>query len=342
MLDYTLARTPLMIKNILFIGGTGIISSACSPLVIERGDNLFLLNRGESIRPVPEGARVVHADVRQDPAVLSRAIREHRIDIVVDWIAFRSEDVQRDIDACVGQIEQYVFISSASAYQKPIQRLPITEETLLDNPFWEYSRNKIACEELLLKTYRDQEFPVTIVRPSHTYDQTLLPCHGGWTIVDRMRRGKPVIIHGDGTSLWVLTHHRDFAVGFVGLLGNSAAIGEIYQITSDELLTWNAIFGTLAASAGAELQAVHVPSERIAQFDPAWGASLLGDKAHSVIFDNSKIRRLVPEFNPQITFEQGSREIIAWYDSDPSRKVIDENTNLLQDRIIADMGAAKP
>ena len=330
-----------MAKNILFVGGTGIISSACSPLVVENGNNLFLLNRGESTRPVPSGAEVIRADIRRDPSALELAVRQHHIDVVVEWIAFVPEDIQRDIEACVGQVAQYVFISSASAYQKPIKDLPITEETPLENPFWEYSRNKIACEKLLLRAYREQGFPVTIVRPSHTYDQTLLPFHGGWTIVDRMRRGTPVIVHGDGTSLWVLTHHRDFAVGFVGLLGNTAAIGEAFQITSDELLTWNAIFAQVAEVAGAELKAVHIPSDAIAKYDERWGASLLGDKAHSVIFDNSKIRRLVPGFNPQIPFSKGSREIVAWYDANPQFRVVDEETNRMHDRIIADFQAIK-
>ena len=330
-----------MAKNILFVGGTGIISSACSPLVVENGNNLFLLNRGESTRPVPSGAEVIRADIRRDPSALALAVRQHHIDVVVEWIAFVPEDIQRDIEACVGQVAQYVFISSASAYQKPIKDLPITEETPLENPFWEYSRNKIACEKLLLRAYREQGFPVTIVRPSHTYDQTLLPFHGGWTIVDRMRRGTPVIVHGDGTSLWVLTHHRDFAVGFVGLLGNTAAIGEAFQITSDELLTWNAIFAQVAEVAGAELKAVHIPSDAIAKYDERWGASLLGDKAHSVIFDNSKIRRLVPGFNPQIPFSKGSREIVAWYDANPQFRVVDEETNRMHDRIIADFQAIK-
>ena len=330
-----------MAKNILFVGGTGIISSACSPLVVENGNNLFLLNRGESTRPVPSGAEVIRADIRRDPSALELAVRQHHIDVVVEWIAFVPEDIQRDIEACVGQVAQYVFISSASAYQKPIKDLPITEETPLENPFWEYSRNKIACEKLLLRAYREQGLPVTIVRPSHTYDQTLLPFHGGWTIVDRMRRGTPVIVHGDGTSLWVLTHHRDFAVGFVGLLGNTAAIGEAFQITSDELLTWNAIFAQVAEVAGAELKAVHIPSDAIAKYDERWGASLLGDKAHSVIFDNSKIRRLVPGFNPQIPFSKGSREIVAWYDANPQFRVVDEETNRMHDRIIADFQAIK-
>ena len=330
-----------MPKNILFVGGTGIISSACSPLVLVQGDNLFLLNRGESIRPVAEGAQVIHVDIHQEPGALSRTIREHHIDVVVDWIAFYPEEVQRDVDACLGEVEQYLFISSASAYQKPVQRLPITEETPLVNPFWEYSRNKAACENLLLKAHRRRKLPVTIVRPSHTYDKTLLPFHGGWTIVDRMRQGKPVIIHGDGTSLWALTHHRDFAVGFVGLLGNSAAIGEIFHITSNEVLTWNGIFEQVARAAGTEPKAVHIPSDMIAKYDERWGASLLGDKAHSVIFDNSKIKRLVSVFNPQIPFSEGSREVIAWYDANPQFKVVDGETNRLHDRILADFEAIK-
>lgn len=330
-----------MAHNILFLGGTGVISSAVSPLVIARGHNLFLLNRGTSIRGVPADAHLVRADIAAQPDALAKAILDHRIDIVVDWIAFGPQQVQRDIDACLGRVKQYVFISSASAYQKPIRKLPITEETPLDNPFWEYSRNKAKCEAVLLEAYRQQGFPVTIVRPSHTYDQTLFPFRDGYTVIDRMRRGRPVIIHGDGTSLWVLTHHKDFAVGFAGLLGNPAAIGETYHITSDELLTWNAIYAHMARAAGAELRAVHVASERIAQYDERWGASLLGDKAHSVIFDNTKIKRLVPHFNPRISFAEGSREIMAWVDATPQAQVVDPAANALHDKIIADLGPVK-
>lgn len=330
-----------MTQNILFLGGTGIISSAVSPLVIARGDNLFLLNRGTSIRGLPAGAHLLRADVAADPGALARAVVDHQVDVVVDWIAFVPQQVQRDIDACLSRVKQYVFISSASAYEKPIRKLPITEETPLDNPFWEYSRNKAKCEALLMDAYRERGFPVTIVRPSHTYDKTLFPFHDGYTVIDRMRRGQPVIIHGDGTSLWVLTHHKDFAVGFNGLLGNPAALGETYHITSDELLTWNAIYEHMARAAGAELRPVHVPSERIAQYDERWGASLLGDKAHSVIFNNSKIKRLVPEFDPQIRFAEGSREIMAWVDATPQARVVDPAANALYDKIIADLGAVR-
>lgn len=325
-----------MARNILFLGGTGIISSACSPLVLERGDNLFLLNRGTSQRAAPEGARWVQGDIRQEPSVLARAIAEHKIDIVVDWIAFHPSEVERDIAACEGKVAQYVFISSASAYQKPIAELPITEETPLDNPFWEYSRNKAICERLLFDAHANKGFPATIVRPSHTYDKTLFPFRNGYTHLDRMRKGRPVIIHGDGTSLWVLTHHKDFAVGFVGLLGHPQAIGEAVHITSDHLLTWNAIYEAVAKAGGAELKAVHIPSDRLATYDADWGSSLLGDKAHSVIFDNSKIKRLVPEFNARIPFEQGAQEIVAWVDSTPSAQVVDEQANALFDKIIAE------
>lgn len=328
-----------MSQNVLFIGGTGIISSAVSPLVIQRGDKLFLLNRGTSPRGQPQGAHLIQADIRKDPAALAKAIVEHDIDVVVDWIAFLPQDVRRDIDACLGKVKQYIFISSASAYQKPIPHLPITEEMPLDNSFWDYSRNKAICERLLLDAYEKQGFPATIVRPSHTYDKTLFPFHGGYTIIDRMRKGKPVIIHGDGTSLWVLTHHKDFAIGFAGLLGNHAAVGEVFHITSDELLTWNSIYELMAKAAGAELNAVHVPSELIDQYESDWGASLLADKAHSVIFDNSKIKRFVPAFDPRIPFAQGSQEIIAWVEANPAAQLVDEKINTLHDRIISDVGA---
>jgi nucleoside-diphosphate-sugar epimerase len=227
-----------------------------------------------------------------------------------------------------------VFISSASAYQKPPSFLPIVESTPLENPFWQYSRDKAACERLIEETGREGDFPFTIVRPTHTYDRTLLPFHDGYTTVARMRAGKPVVVHGDGTSLWTMTHHRDFAVGFLGLLGIPHALGQIFHITSDEWLTWNQIYTIVAKAAGADPNLVHVPSDLIASFDAGWGDSLLGDKAHSVIFDNSKIKRLVPEFKPAIPFWQGAREVIAWYDENASRQVVDVYADDLQDRLV--------
>lgn len=324
-------------SKVLFIGGTGIISSACAPRAIEQGHEVYLFNRGTSFRKPADGAHIIKGNIREKPEELQRFVKENKIKVVVNWIAFHPNDVQRDIDLLDGLVKQYVFISSASAYQKPVPKLPITEETPLGNPYWEYSRNKQACEELLLSAHRDRGFPATIVRPSHTYDQTLLPFHGRYTMLARMLQKKPVVIHGDGTSLWVMTHHADFAIGFSGLLGNSAAIGEIFHITSDEVMTWNSIYATVAKAAGGELIPVYVASETLARYDKDWGDSLLGDKAHSVIFDNSKIRRLVPEFNPRISFEQGASEITAWYASHPEFQVVDAGFDGLLDRVIADV-----
>jgi nucleoside-diphosphate-sugar epimerase len=327
--------------KVLFIGGTGVISSACARLAVERGLQLYLLNRGQSTRPVPEGARLLQGDMRQ-PSQVAQLLGDQAFDAVVDWIAFTPEHIEADLNLFRGKTGQFVFISSASAYQTPPAGLPVTESTPLDNPYWEYSRNKIACEQRLVRAYRDEKFPITIVRPSHTYDQTLLPMHGGYTMVDRMRKGKPVIVHGDGTSLWVLTHNTDFARGFVGLLGNSHAIGDAFQITSDEWLTWNQIYTLVAQAAGVEPKLVHVPSELIAAYDPAWGASLLGDKANSMLFDNSKIKRVVPDFVASIPFAQGARQIIRWYDADPARRQVDQAFDAILERILAGYQRAWP
>jgi nucleoside-diphosphate-sugar epimerase len=327
--------------RVLFIGGTGTISSACTQLAVERRIDLTLLNRGHSDRAVPADAHVLCGDIR-DPASADQVLGDRTFDVVVNWVNYTPDQVEADIVRFQGRTGQYVFISSASAYQKPLSGLPITESTMLDNPYWQYSRDKAACEARLVRAYREQGFPITIVRPSHTYDERMIPVEGGYTVIDRMRRGKPVIVHGDGTSLWVLTNHRDFAVGFVGLLGNAHAIGEAYHITSDELLTWNQIHEILARAADATAEIVHVPSDLIAAFDPRWGAGLLGDKAHSVIFDNSKIKRLVPGFRPTIPFSRGAEEILAWYDADPGRQVVNETFDELTDRIIAASRSAYP
>jgi len=320
--------------KVLFIGGTGIISSACSELAIQRGIELYLLNRGQSNRSAVEGAKLLNGDIRMSDSARA-ALGDLDFDAVVDWVAYTPEQVQSDVDLFRDRTGQYIFISSASAYQTPPNFLPVTESTPLHNPFWEYSRQKAACEAYLMDVYRLEGFPVTVVRPSHTYDRRLLPFHDGYTTVARMRAGKKVIVHGDGTSLWTMTHHKDFAVGFLGLLGNLHALGEAFHITSDECLSWNQIYEIVAHAAGVEPKLVHVPSELIAALDPIWGASLLGDKAHSMIFDNSKIRRLVPEFRPSIPFWQGAREIIDWYDASPDRQVVDAYCDDQQDRIIA-------
>lgn len=325
--------------KILMIGGTGIISSAVSDLLLARGHELTLLNRGESVRELPQGAEVLKADVR-DTASVRRVVGDRRFDSVVDWLSFVPEHVEAALNVFEGRTEQYVFISSASAYRKPPVALPIVESNLVHNPFWEYSRNKIACEELLFDRFRNQGSPITVVRPSHTYDKTLFPMDGGWTIVDRMLRGQPVIVPGDGTSLWTLTHHRDFAKGFVGLLGHPYSLGEVFHITGDEWLTWNEIFRLTAAAAGTEANIVLVPSDLIAKEDPQWGAALLGDKSHSVVFDNSKIRRLVPDFTCPIPFAQGIREVVAWHRADPRRQKIDTDFLRGYERILARMAQA--
>lgn len=328
--------------KVLFIGGTGKISSACSPLAVERGIDLYLLNRGQTDRPLPEGAHLLHGDIR-DKASVRAAIEGHTFDAVVNWIAFTPEHIETDIELFSGRTGQYVFISSASAYQTPPVNLPATESTPLDNPHWLYSRNKIACEERLMQEYRTKKFPITLVRPSHTYDKTLLPMQGGWTAIDRMRKGKKILIHGDGTSLWVLTHHKDFAKGFVPLLGNNRAIGEAFHITSDEILNWNQIHEILGYAAGAPpLQIVHVPSDLINAYDPVWGAGLLGDKTNSMFFDNTKIKRIASDFACTIPFTRGAEEMIAWYDGDPARQVVNEEFNQLTDKIIAAYERAWP
>lgn len=328
--------------KVLFIGGTGVISSACAELAVREGIDLYLLNRGQSVeRPAPIGATVLFGDIR-DRASAEAALAGHTFDAVVDWIAFTPEHVQADINLFRGRTGQYVFISSASVYQTPPASLPVTESTLLDNPFWEYSRNKIACEELLVRAYRDEQFPITIVRPSHTYDATKVPLLGGYTSLQRMKDGKPVVVHGDGTSLWTLTHHRDFAKGFVPLLGNGRAVGEVFHITSDEWLSWNQIYETFAAALGIEATLVHVPSELIHAFDPLHGEGLLGDKSHSMIFDNSKIKRLAPGFVCTIPFAWGAREIVTWHEAASSRQVVDPHVDALIERVLAAYGAVWP
>jgi nucleoside-diphosphate-sugar epimerase len=328
--------------RLLFIGGTGVISSACSQLVVERGHDLYLLNRGQTAkRRVPEGTHFLRGDIR-DPDSARAALTDRTFDVVVDWIAFTPDHIETDLGLFRGRTAQYVFISSASAYQTPPARVPVTESTPLDNPVWLYSRNKIACEERVTRAWRDERFPATVVRPSHTYDKTLCPIHGGYTMIDRMRKGQKVIVHGDGSSLWTLTHHEDFARGFVGLLGNARAVGDTFHITSDEALTWDQIYVLMGRAAGVEPKLVHVPSELIAAYDKDWGDGLLGDKTHSMIFDNTKIRRLVPDFVATIPFAQGAREIVAWWDADPARRVVDQELNRTIDRILTAYEKAWP
>jgi len=321
--------------RVLFIGGSGVISSACSRVAVDSGIELFVLNRGRSAtRPLPPGVNMLRADIRERPSVRD-VIKDLDFDAVVDWVAFTPGHVRSDLDLFRDRTGQYVFISSASAYQTPPARMPVTESTPLRNPYWQYSRGKIACEDLLVAAYREEGFPATIVRPSHTYDQTLVPFDGGWTVLGRMLAGKPVIVHGDGTSLWTLTHHDDFARAFVPLLGHPRTIGEAIHITSDDVLTWNQIAGSLAAALGVTARLVHVPSDAIAAAEPDWGAGLLGDKAHSMVFDNAKVRSIVPGWRAVIPFEQGAREIVEWYLADPARQVTDASLDTVMDKLAA-------
>ncbi|MDQ0870743.1 nucleoside-diphosphate-sugar epimerase [Arthrobacter sp. V1I9] len=275
----------------------------------------------------------LHADVR-DVSAVQEALAGREFDAVADFITYKPEQAKASIDLFAGRTGQYVFISSASAYQKPPTRLPILESTPLKNPFWQYSRDKIACEDLFYEAYREQDFPLTVVRPSHTYDRTKIAMVGGWTDIHRMRAGLPVMVHGDGTSLWTLTHSRDFAKAFVGLLGRPQAVGESYTITSDEYLPWNQIYQLFARAAGvSEPELVHVASETIAAHSDELGPNLLGDRSHSVVFDNTKIKSLVPDYCASIPFADGAREIVNWYDANPGLQVVNQQFMDLSDRL---------
>ena len=333
------ARSGNTALKVLFIGGTGVISAAAAERAVAVGHRLTILNRGsETLRPAAEGAEVLKADMR-DAASVRAALGNRMFDVVVDFIAFTAGHVAADIELFTGRTGQYVLISSASAYQKPPARLPILESTPLRNPFWQYSRDKIACEDLLVKTYREKGFPVTIIRPSHTYDRTSIALTGGWTDIARMRAGKPVVVHGDGTSLWTLTHASDFAKALVGLLGLPQAIGDSFTITSDEYLPWNRIYEIFAEAAEAPApQLVHIASDTIAAAAPELGPSLLGDKSHSLVFDNSKVKALVPEFTCTVPFALGARQILNWFDANPDQQIVNEGLNSTFDQLIAMAG----
>lgn len=324
--------------SVLFLGGTGVISSACVALAVERGLDVTALTRGHSdTRPLPEGARAVTADA-DDPVALRAALDGRHYDAVVDFVGFVPAQVEARLEALRDRTGHYVFISSASAYQKPPARLPVTESTPLRNPFLGYSRDKIACEDVLVARHRDEGLPATIIRPSHTYDRTAVPLDGGWTAIERMRQGRPVVVHGDGTSLWTLTHHRDVARALVPLLGDPRTHGEAYTVTGDDVLTWDQITLTLAAAAGVEAQLVHVASSAIARVDADWGAALLGDKAHCAVFDTAKLRALVPGHTTTIPFHLGAREIVEWHDADPGRRRVDARIDAAMDELVARFG----
>lgn len=327
--------------KVLFVGGTGDISTSVSKYAVEQGIDLYLLNRGQTSNVV-SGATVITGDVRK-PDEVRRALNGLRFDAVVNWVAFVPEDIERDIELFRGLTRQYIFISSASAYHKPPLHPIITESTPLHNPYLAYSRNKQACEERLMLAYREEGFPATIVRPSHTYAHHIPSIIGGdqpYALAERMLNGWPVIVHGDGSSLWTMTHAEDFARGFVGLLGHPLSIGQAIHITSDDVLNWNQIHHIIADALGVEAKIIHIPSDFIARVNPSVGAGLLGDKTWSAVFDNSKIKSLVPGFKAVIPFHQGIHKVLAWFDEDEGRKKCDPQVHSTMDQIIRAYRAA--
>jgi nucleoside-diphosphate-sugar epimerase len=334
--------------KVLFIGGTGLISSACTELAIRRGMDLSILTRSKSSKyPIPDGVHLLQADIHADPAQLAGVLADQTFDVVVDWLAYTSVDIERDLSLFTGRTGQFFFISSASAYQKPPSHYLITEDTPLENPYWQYSRDKIASEKRLMQAYSDSDFPVTIIRPSLTYGPTQLPLSvNSWehpyTIINRMRQAKKVIVPGDGTSLWVCTWNDDFAVGLLGLFGNPAAIGEAFHITSDEVLCWNQLFNQTFDALGLTPHIIHIPADLLAVWDSAYTGSLIGDKNNSVVFDNSKIKRFVPEFGCKITWAEGVKRTISWFDADPARQSVDSDADRKWDEIISAYEGALP
>ena len=337
-------------KKALFIGGTGTISAAIvRRLVSELRWQVWLLNRGNRPDAVPEGAHSIVADINDETDVLNK-LGDMTFDCVCEFIGFTPDQVQRDYRLFKGRTRQYIYTSSASAYHKPAASYIITEGTTLANPHWEYSRNKIACEDFLMKVYREEGFPVTIVRPSHTYDERSVPLgvhgkKGSWQVIKRMLEGKPVIIQGDGTSLWTMTFNTDFAIGYTGLMGNRHAIGEAFQITGDETLTWNQIYATIADALGVELKAYHVASDFLAAVGDKYGydfeGSLIGDKSVSVVFDNRKLKRAVPDMRTEVRFDQGVRIALDYVLSHPERQIPDPEFDAWCDRVIEAQERAK-
>ncbi|WP_276167276.1 SDR family oxidoreductase [Zobellia alginiliquefaciens] len=320
--------------KVLFIGGTGNISTASSRLAVEKGIELYHLNRGTN-KAGMEGVNTIFGDINK-PEELSE-LQKHSWDVVVNWIAFTPEDIERDIQLFQGKTKQYIFISSASCYQTPLQYPIITESTPLSNNLWDYSQDKIRSEDRLMKAYRETGFPITIVRPSLTYDTVIPIAIGGfreYTTADRILKGKEIIVHGDGTSLWTVTHADDFAKGFVGLLGLTTAIGHAFHITSDEILSWNMIYTILADALGKEAKIVHIASDFICKIEPSFTGTLLADKAESVIFDNSKIKTFVPDFKATIPFSEGIRRTLKWLDNNPQHKVINKEKDDQIERIL--------
>ncbi len=330
----------------LLIGGTGTISMAITKKLVKEGHEVWLLNRGNRADALPEGVNVIVADI-SDEAATKEKLGDMTFDVVCEFIGFVKEHLERDYRLFKGRTKQYMYISSASAYQKPVANYRINEGTPLANPYWEYSRNKIACEDYLMKLYREEQFPITIIRPSHTYDERSIPLgvhgdKGSWQVVKRMLEGKPVIVHGDGTSLWTMTHNSDFAKGFVGLMGNTHAIGEVFQITSDESVTWNQVYQGIADALGISWTPYYVASSFLdAVSDYDFEGSLTGDKANSVVFDNSKLKRAVPDFVATVRFDQGVKMVVDYVMSHPEYQTPDPEFDAWCDRVIDALEQAK-
>ena len=330
--------------KVLFIGGTGIISVSISELAVQQGIDLYLLNRGNRSQFIPEGAKTISADIHDETEVCEK-LRGMEFDVVVDFIAFKRADLERDYRLFKKNTRQFIFISSASVYQSPLSSPWITEGTPLSNPYWQYARDKIDCEEFLTEKYRDEGFPITIIRPSHTYSRSYVPLgihgpKGFFSVLQRIRFGQKVIVHGDGLSLWTVTHGRDFAKAFTGIMGNAHAIGEAYHITSDESLTWNQIYGVIGAAFGTQPKIVHIPTDTLAKLHESFSGGLLGDKANTVLFDNTKIKKAVPGFAATIRFDQGVRESLEYIYSHEECQAEDPDFDSWTNMVIKEYEAA--
>ncbi len=322
--------------KILFIGGTGIISTSCTREALAQGHELFHLNRGNHPEGAPRDVTTLKADIR-DSRQVEKAVAGHRFDCIVNWVAFEPGHVRQDMELLGPLTSHYIFISSASVYLKPPLHWIVTEETPVGNPYWSYAQNKIACEALLLEGHSKDGFPATIVRPSHTYNDGWIPTPIGsrdFTVARRLLDGRAVISPGDGQSLWTITHSDDFARGFTGLLGNPDASGETFHITSDEARTWDAFYGIIGEALGVEPDIVHIPSWVVNEISPPLGQGLLGDKGYSMVFDNTKIKRVIPEFHASITFSEGIRRSLEWFEKNPARKIVDPVRDAEIDKVL--------
>ncbi|MCX7013807.1 MAG: NAD-dependent epimerase/dehydratase family protein [Candidatus Sumerlaeota bacterium] len=323
--------------RVLFVGGTGTISSGCLQPALDKGHEVFIFNRGQHKTDVPPAVVQIRGDARNKEE-MAKLASSHRFDVMANFIGFAPNDVALDVEVFGGKISQYIYISSASIYQKPPNYYIATESSPLRNPFNDYSRRKIACEEFVMKAFREKDFPATIVRPSHTYGDNIpgnLPGVVDYTLVDRLRSGKEVVVHGDGETLWTFTHNSDFGFAFADVLGNMRTIGETYHITSDEVITWNQHFQIVARECGGTANMVHIPSDFIQTVSARAATPLLGDRTYSIVFDNSKIRSISPGSRAKVSFAEGVRRAVAYYESHPEAKTINQQAVDMLEQILA-------